>query len=105
MTLAEVVLPISDAWGKSHALLFRPELAGRLAQLHAQYGSTNCVPDPRSLTDGRLMLCADILIEVRPGGLLQAMWEEADKNVLLPAVEVVPMAEAVSLLPQETPPA
>jgi len=28
------------------------------------------------------------------------MWEAADKEVLLPAVEVVPIAEAIALLPQ-----
>lgn len=61
MTLADLTLPISDADAKALALVFTPQLAGRLAQLHAQYGSPNCVPMPRRLTDGRLMLCADVL--------------------------------------------
>jgi hypothetical protein len=29
------------------------------------------------------------------------MWEAADKEILLPAVEVVPLAEALALLPGE----
>lgn len=60
---------------------------------------------PVALSDGRLMLSADILTAIEPGGWLHEMWEHADKAVLLPNVEVVTIAEAVSLLPQETQPA
>jgi len=103
MTLGDLTLPISDAEGKALALVFTAQLAGRLAELHGQYGSTNCVPVPRVLTDGRLMLCADVLTEVRPGGLLEAMWAAADKAVLAQAVEVLPWADAVALLPPDPP--
>ena len=101
MTLSDLTLPISDADAKELALVFTPQLAARLAELHAEHGTTNCVPMPRVLTDGRLMLCADVLTEVGPGGLLQGMWEAADQSVLLPAVEVIPWDEAVALLPVE----
>jgi hypothetical protein len=101
MTLADLTLPISDADAKELALVFTPTLAGRLAQLHSQYGTPNCVPMPRMLTDGRLMLCADILTEVMPGGLLHAMWAAADQATLLSSVEVIPWADAVALLPPE----
>jgi hypothetical protein len=99
MTLADIAIPISDADAKQMALVFTPQLAQRLAELHAEHGTTNCVPMPRVLTDGRLMLCADVLTEVGEGGLLQGMWEAADKAVLLPAVGVIPWDEAVALLP------
>jgi hypothetical protein len=101
MTLADIILPISDADAKQLALVFTPQLAGRLAQLHAAHGTTNCVPAPRVLTDGRLMLCADVLTEVMPGGLLHAMWAAADQAVLLPSVEVIPWADALALLPPD----
>ena len=101
MTLSDLTLPISDADAKELALVFTPKLAARLAELHAEHGTTNCVPMPRVLTDGRLMLCADVLTEVGPGGLLQGMWEAADQSVLLPAVEVISWDEAVALLPVE----
>lgn len=101
MTLADITLPISDADAKSMALVFTPALAGRLAELHAQHGSANCVPMPRVLTDGRLMLCADVLTEVMPGGLLHAMWAAADQAVLLPSVNVIPWADAVAMLPPD----
>ena len=100
MTLADLPLPISYADAQAWALVFTPQLAARLAELHGLHGSTNAVPMPRTLTDGRLMLSADILTEVMPGGMLHAMWVHADQAVLLPAVEVVPIADAVALLPQ-----
>lgn len=103
MKLADVTLPITLAWGKSHALVFTPQLAGRLAELHSAHGSPNCVPVPRTLTDGRLMLCADVLTEIAPGGLLHAMWEAADQQVLGQAVEVLPWADALALLPPDPP--
>jgi len=101
VTLSDLTLPISCADARGLALVFTPALAGRLAQLHAEHGSRNCVPMPRRLTDGRLMLCADVLTEVMPGGLLYAMWQAADQAVLGQAVEVLPWAEAVALLPPE----
>jgi hypothetical protein len=101
MTLSDLALPISYADARVLALVFTPALAGRLAQLHAEHGSPNCVPMPRVLTDGRLMLCGDILTEVMPGGLLAGMWAAADQAVLLPSVTVIPWADAVALLPAD----
>jgi hypothetical protein len=101
MTLADVEFPVTYEWGCEHALLFTPQLAQRLAELHAEYGRPDCIAMPRPLTDGRLMLTADILTAIEPGGWLHAMWEAADKEILLPAVEVVPLAEALALLPGE----
>lgn len=103
MKLADLTLPISYADARGLALVFTPQLAARLAELHAEHGSPNCVPMPRTLTDGRLMLCADVLTEVEPGGLLHAMWEAADKAVLGASVEVIPWADAVALMPPDQP--
>jgi hypothetical protein len=99
MTLADMTLPISYAEARQYALVFTPQLAGRLAELHSEHGTTNCVPVPVLLTDGRLMLSADVLTEIEPGGLLHVMWEAADKGVLAQAVDVMPIAEVVALLP------
>lgn len=101
MTLADVTLPITYEWGMAHALLFSPALAQRLAELHAQHGRPDCNASPVSLTDGRLMLTADILTATEPGGYLHEMWQAADLSILLPAVEVVPLADAMALLPGE----
>jgi hypothetical protein len=104
MTLADLSLPISYEDAQQYALLFTPALAARLAELHAIHGSQFCVPVPRILTDGRLMLCADLLTEVMPGGLLAKMWAAADKSVLLSSVQVIPWNEAVAMLPQDEEP-
>lgn len=100
MTLAEVTLPVSLEWSRAHCLLFAPELAARLAELHSDHGSSNLILMPKELTDGRLMLSADVLTEVVDGGLLHAMWAAADMEMLLPAVEVLPLADALALLPE-----
>lgn len=92
-------------WGYHKALVFTPQLAARLAELDAIHGTDKCRPVPRPLTDGRLMLSADILSEVVPGGMLEALWNAADKAVLLESVEIL-TAEQLALLlppPPETP--
>ena len=103
MLLRDLSLPITDAEARGLALVFAPTLAVRLGQLHAAYGSTNCVPVPSPLTDGRLMLCADVLTEVRAGGLLAAMWSAADQTVLGASVEVIAWTDAVAMMPQPDP--
>jgi hypothetical protein len=103
MKLSQLTLPISYAAARGLALVFTPQLAGRLAELHGEHGSPNCVPVPRTLTDGRLMLSADVLTEIEPGGLLHAMWQAADQAVLGAGVEVMPWADAVALLPPDPP--
>jgi hypothetical protein len=101
MTLGDLTLPISYNDARQYALVFDVTLAERLAEIHAEHGSQKCVPVPRVLVDGRLMLSADVLTEVGPGGMLHAMWEAADKAVLAQAVEVMPWADAVALLPAD----
>lgn len=103
MTIQGLALPVDIAWARAHALVFSPQIAQRLAELHLQYGSANCVPIPAALTDGRFVVCADLLTEVDEGGLLHAMWAAADKAILLPSVEVIPWSDAVALLPPDPP--
>lgn len=99
MTLGDLALPISYDDARQYALVFTPQLAARLAELHGLHGSNKCRPVPRVMTDGRLMLCADVLTEIEPGGLLAEMWAAADKVVLNASVTVLPWADAVALLP------
>jgi hypothetical protein len=100
VTLSEITFPVSYEWGVQHALLFDVALAQRLVELHAEHGRPDCRATPVALADGRLMLVADILTAIEPGGYLHAMWEAADKAILLPSVEVVPLADALALLPE-----
>jgi hypothetical protein len=55
------------------------------------------------LTDGRLMLGADLLTAIDGDGWLAGMWAAADKDLLNAAVEVLPWSEALALLPPPQP--
>jgi hypothetical protein len=101
MTLADFPPPWKYETCVTKALVFSAAIGERLAELHALHGTTNLVPVPSQLPDGRLFVCGDLLTEVMPGGLLHAMWEAADKNVLAQAVTVMPWADAVALLPAD----
>lgn len=103
MTLADLIQqPISYETSKDLALVFSPELAAQLAAIQVQYGNPKHVASPVDLTDGRKMLCADLLTEVGPGGLYSSGFAHLPAE-LFPLVEVLPMAEVLPLLPQPDP--
>jgi hypothetical protein len=104
MTLADLTLPVSYEWGVAHALVFDVALAQRLAEVQGQHGDPRHVPSPRRLTDGRFMLTADILTECLPGGLVYGGFSQLDAG-RFDEIEVVPLAEALALLPAEPSPA
>jgi hypothetical protein len=100
MNLADLSLPVSYEWGVAHALVFDAALAQRLAEVQAQHGDPRHVPAPRTLTDGRWMLTADILTECLPGGLVYGGFSQLDAR-RFDEIEVVPLADVVALLPSE----
>ena len=101
MTLGDLTLPLQLGFAYAHAMVFDTALAARLAELHSQYGRPDCIAVPRQLTDGRLALGCELLYATEPGGWLHEMWEAADKEVLLPSVDVLPWSAVVELLPEE----
>jgi len=102
MTLADITLPVSYEWGVAHALVFDVALAQRLAEVQGQHGDPRHVPAPRTLVDGRFMLTADILTECLPGGLVYGGFSHLDAG-RFSEIEVVPLADALALLPAPTP--
>jgi hypothetical protein len=100
MTLADVTLPVTYEWGVAHALVFDVALSQRLAEVQAQHGDPRHVPAPRTLTDGRFMLTADILTECLPGGLVYGGFSQLDAG-RFDEIEVVPLSEALALLPAD----
>ena len=102
MTLADLSLPVDYTWAKGFALVFDASLAQRLAEVQAEHGDPRHVPNARPLTDGRFMLNADILTECLPGGLVYGGFSRLDAGRFV-EIEVVPMAEAVALLPPPAP--
>jgi len=103
MKLSGLSLPVSYEWGVAHALVFHVALAQRLAEVQGQHGDPRHVPSPRRLTDGRYMLTADILTECVPGGLVYGGFSQLDA-ARFDEIEVMPLAEAVALLPVEPSP-
>ena len=103
MTLSDLTLPVSYEWGVAHALVFDVALAQRLAEVQGQHGDPRHVPSPRRLTDGRFMLTADILTECVPGGLVYGGFSQLDAG-RFDEIDVVPLAEALALLPAEPSP-
>jgi len=100
MTLAYLITqPVSYQSAKDLALVFSPELAAQLAAIQAEHGNPKHVASPVDLTDGRKMLCADLLTEVGPGGLYSGGFAHLPAE-LFPSVEVIPMSQALPLLPQ-----
>jgi hypothetical protein len=101
MTLADLLTQLATlppAEAKGYALVFGD--AAHTALLDAQqHRESQHRAAPVRLSDGRWMLCADLLTEIHPGGLY------ADGFTLLPPevftqVDVIPWADAVALLPQ-----
>lgn len=98
MTLSDIKLPVRYDWARTNALVFHASLAQRLAEVQAQHGDPRHVPNPRRLTDGRFMLSGDILTECLPGGLVYGGFSHLDA-ARFDEIEVLPMAEALALLP------
>jgi hypothetical protein len=103
MTLADLITqPVSYETAKDLALVFSPELAAQLAAVQAEHGNPRHVASPVDLVDGRKMLCADLLTEVGPGGLYAQGFGHLPAE-LFPLVEVLPMSDAIALLPKPEP--
>jgi hypothetical protein len=85
---------------KQYALLLDTTLRDLLAAVQAEHGDPRHRVQPVALTDGRWMLCADLLTEVGEGGLFASGFAHLDPQ-LFSQVPVVPMAEALALLPQQ----
>jgi len=98
MTLQDISLPVAYEWGKGNALVFDAALAQRLAEVQGQHGDPRHVPNPLRLVDGRFMLTADILTECLPGGVVYGGFSQLDA-ARFDEIEVVPLADALALLP------
>jgi len=100
MTLDELELPMAWEDCKDLALVYPYEIAVALYQVQAEHGDPRHVPAGRELTDGRWMLRGAMLSEVGPGGILAGAFGYITPE-LMAAVEVVPLADALALLPPE----
>ena len=102
MTLADLIShPVSYETAKELAIVLMPDQAATLGAIQQEYGNPRHVAAPVPLVDGRLMLCADLLTETGPGGLYAQGFAHLPSE-LFPQVAVIPMADAIALIPQST---
>lgn len=83
---------------RGYALVFSADLAARLAEVQDEDAPS--LAEPRQLTDGRWMLCADLLTEVGPGGMYAAGFARLDQS-RFGEIEVISWDEAVAMLPPD----
>jgi hypothetical protein len=110
MLLSEMTLPVPYADCKDLALVYPYEIAVALYGVQEEHGDPRHVPVGRQLTDGRWMLCGDVLSEVGEGGILSQAFSFITPEMMA-SVEVVPLADlefasegVPQLVPEEEPP-
>lgn len=98
MTLADIITqPVSYEATKELAIILTQPQAAILSEIQEQYGNPKHIADPVLLTNGKLMLCADLLTEIGENGLYASGFSHLPQN-LFNEVEVVSMIEAVDLI-------
>jgi hypothetical protein len=100
MKLSDLLATTPDlATLRGQALILAPQLHDTLTAVQdALPPDRQNRVQPQPLTDGRWMLCADVLTEVHPGGLYAEGFGRLPQSVF-PQVEVLPIAEALALRP------
>jgi len=102
MTLAELTLPVQYADCKDLALVYPYEIAVALYGVQQEHGDPRHVPVGRQLVDGRWAMCGDVLSEVGEGGILSQAFSYVTQEMMA-SVEIVPISEALALLPPDQP--
>jgi hypothetical protein len=102
MLLSEITLPMLWAECKDLALVYSYDVAVLLYNVQEEHGDPRHVPAGRQLTDGRWMLCGDVLSEVGEGGILAGGFAFITPE-MMEQIEVIPLADALALLPPESP--
>jgi len=80
-------------------LVFDAALCQRMVNVQAWHGDPRHVPVPVSLTDGRWMLCGDILTECVEGGIVWGGFSHLDSS-RFSEIEVLSLADVEIADPQ-----
>ena len=101
-TVADLLphLPIPYDYGRQYGMVFGQELADRLAEVQAE-NPTQHIASPVQMTDGRYLLCADLLSAV-PNGLYGPNFTRLDAS-RFDEISLLPWDDCVALLPQPDP--
>jgi hypothetical protein len=97
VTLADLTLPLPYAECRDLALVYSYDIAVTLYGVQQEHGDPRHVPVGLPLTDGRWMMCGDVLSEVGEGGILAQAFSYMTPEIMA-QVEVVPMSEVAGLV-------
>ena len=103
MTLAELTLPVPYAESKSLAMVYPYDVAVLWYTTQQEHGDPRHVATAQQLTDGRWMLGGHLLSELYPGGIIGWALPYLTPEFMA-AVEIIPLADAVALLPESPSP-
>jgi hypothetical protein len=101
MWLSDLTLPMPYGECRDLALVYPYEVAVTLYGVQQEHGDPRHVPVGLPLTDGRWMMCGDVLSEVGEGGILVQAFAHITHE-MMSQVEVVPMEEATALLSEQS---
>jgi hypothetical protein len=101
MTINDLLPPVPYEVASQYAIVMTARAAEALLALQESHENNECVARPLPLDDGRFFLCADILTETAPGGLLHDAWTRIDLEKFSMDVEVMEWSALPKrLLPQ-----
>ena len=102
MTLADLTLPLPYDECKDLALVYDYATAAEWYTIQQEHGDPRHVAGGQQLTDGRWMMGGHLLSELYPGGIIGWAVEYLTPEFMA-AVEIIPLADALALLPPEAP--
>jgi hypothetical protein len=103
MTLSELTLPVPYAECKDLAMVYPYEVAVVWHTIQQEHGDPRHVATATQLTDGRWMLGGHLLSELYPGGIIGWALPHLTPEFMA-AVEIIPLADALALLPESPSP-
>jgi formylglycine-generating enzyme required for sulfatase activity len=99
MTFSELIATNPNyETAKDLAIIITQEQAQIFADTQNAYGDPRHVPSPVALSDGTLFLSADLLTEIGPNGLYRSWFQHLPQD-LFPQIYIIPMSEAIALIP------
>ena len=102
MLLSELTLPVPYEECKELVMAYDYATASEWYAIQQEHGDPRHVAIGQQLTDGRWIMCGGVLSELHEGGILAWALPHLTPEWMA-NVEIVPLADAVALLPPESP--
>ena len=102
MTLSDLTLPVCYDDCKDLALVYAYATAAEWYTIQQEHGDPRHVAGGQQLTDGRWMMGGHLLSELHEGGILAWALPYLTPEWMA-NVEIIPLADALALLPPESP--